>query len=144
MFLPSPGRTPTVLAAAGLKYFTSGSNPDRGPIVVLSNLEKQSPYWWEGPDGEKVLMWYSNSYGHVSAVFGMPPEVKTGRERLPGYLETYSSPEYKANTVMVFGAQWENSDLFPAASPDRRGVEQDLCLPETALCGFCGRAPRSR
>ena len=55
----------SVLAASGLKYFTSGSNPDRGPIVVLSNLEKQSPYWWEGPDGGKVLMWYSNSYGHV-------------------------------------------------------------------------------
>jgi len=126
----------TVLAASGLKYFTSGSNPDRGPIVVLSNLEKQSPYWWEGPDGEKVLMWYSNSYGHVSAVFGMPPEVKTGRERLPGYLETYSSPEYKPNTVMVFGAQWENSDLFPQQAQIADEWNKIYAYPKLRYAGF--------
>jgi len=125
-----------VLAAAGLKYFTSGSNPDRGPIVVLSNLEKQSPYWWQGPDGEKILMWYSNSYGHVSAVFGMPPDIKIGRELLPGYLQTYSSPEYKANTVMLFGAQWENSDLFPQQATIAGEWNKAYAYPKISYAGF--------
>ncbi len=46
----------SVLAAAGLKYFTSGSNPDRGPIVMLSNLERRiallvaRPRWLQDPD----------------------------------------------------------------------------------------------
>lgn len=126
----------SVLAAAGLKYFTSGSNPDRGPIVMLSNLEKQSPYWWEGPDGGKVLMWYSNSYGHVSGVFGMPPDIKTGRELLPGYLQTYSSPEYKANVVMLFGAQWENSDLFPQQATIAREWNKTYAYPKISYSGF--------
>ena len=126
----------TVLAAAGLKYFTSGSNPDRGPIVLLSNLEKQSPYWWAGPDGEKVLMWYSYSYGHVSAIFGMPPEVKTGLERLPGALQTYSSPEYKPNTVMLFGAQWENSDLFPQQARIVEEWNKTYAYPKLRYSGF--------
>jgi len=126
----------TVLAAAGLKYFASGSNPDRGPIVLLSDLEKQSPYWWEGPDGEKVLMWYSYSYGHVSAIFGMPPEVRTGRERLPGALQTYSSPEYKPNTVMLFGAQWENSDLFPQQAQIVEEWNKIYAYPKLRYSGF--------
>ncbi len=126
----------SVLAAAGLKYFTSGSNPDRGPIVTLSNLEKQSPYWWEGPDGGRVLMWYSNSYGHVSAVFGMPPDIKTGRELLPGYLQTYSLPEYKADTVMLFGAQWENSDLFPQQAAIAEEWNKTYAYPKISYSGF--------
>jgi hypothetical protein len=126
----------SVLAAAGLKYFTSGSNPDRGPIVTLSNLERESPYWWEGPDGSRILMWYSNSYGHVGSVFGMPPEVKTGHERMPGYLATYSSPEYKANTVMLFGAQWENSDLFPQQATIVEDWNKTYAYPKLAYSGF--------
>ena len=128
----------SVLAAAGLKYFTSGSNPDRGPIVMLSDLEARSPYWWEGPDGGKILMWYSKSYGHVSAVFGMPPEVKTGRELLPGYLQTYSSPQYKANAVMLFGAQWENSDLFPQQATIVEDWNKVYAYPKLAYSGFAG------
>ena len=128
----------SVLAAAGLKFFTSGSNPDRGPIVMLSNLESQSPYWWEGPDGGKVLMWYSNSYGHVGTAFGMPPEVKTGRELLPGFLQTYSSPEYKADTVMLFGAQWENSDLFPQQATLVEDWNKVYAYPQLAYSDFAG------
>ena len=126
----------SVLAAAGLKYFASGSNPDRGPIVMLSDLEARSPYWWEGPDGGKVLMWYSNSYGHVGTAFGMPPEVKTGRELLPGFLQTYSSPEYKADTVMLFGAQWENSDLFPQQATLVEDWNKVYAYPKLAYSDF--------
>ena len=128
----------SVLAAAGLKYFASGSNPDRGPIVMLSDLEARSPYWWEGPDGGKILMWYSNSYGHVGAIFGMPPEVKTGRDLLPGYLQTYSPPKYTANTVMLFGAQWENSDLFPQQATIVEDWNKVYAYPKLVYSDFAG------
>jgi hypothetical protein len=104
---------PSVLAAASLKYFASGSNTDRGPILTLSNVEKQSPFWWEGPDGGRVLTWYAYGYGHVGYFFGYPPQVKMGRALLPLYLQTFASPQYKANAVLLFGGQGENSDMFP-------------------------------
>jgi hypothetical protein len=126
----------SVLAAAGLKYFTSGSNPDRGPIVMLSDLEARSPYWWEGPDGGKILMWYSHGYGHVGSAFGMPPEVRTGRDLLPGYLQTYSSPAYKANAVMLFGAQGENSDLFPQQASIVEDWNKVYAYPKLVYSGF--------
>ena len=126
----------SVLAAAGLKYFTSGSNPDRGPIVTLSDLEARSPYWWEGPDGGKILMWYANSYGHVGTAFGMPPDVNAGRDLLPGFLQTYSSPKYKADTVMLFGAQWENSDLFPQQGTIVEDWNKVYAYPQLAYSDF--------
>ena len=112
--VPSQGWSyASVLAASGLKYFLSGSNQGRGPILTFSDLEKQSPYWWQGPDGNKVLMWYAYGYGTMSWVLGMPPTVTLGHDVLPRFLQRYTSPEYKSSTVLLYGAQGENSDLFP-------------------------------
>lgn len=126
----------SVLAAAGVKYFASGSNQERGPIVMLSHLSTQSPYWWEGPDGGKVLMWYANGYGHVGGIFGMPPGVTAGRKALPGFLETYTSPDYKADTVMLYGAQWENSDLFPQQASFVEDWNKEFAYPHLAYSDF--------
>ena len=51
----------SVLADAGLKYFVAASDNDNGPILVHGRLNTQSPFWWEGPDGQKILMWYARS-----------------------------------------------------------------------------------
>ena len=103
----------SVLAAAGLKYFVAGCDNDNGPIELFSRLNEQSPFWWEGPDGGRILMWYSRSYSQVWSLFGMPPEIDAGQDSLPIFLQAYSHPNYKANAVLVFGTQYENSDLFP-------------------------------
>jgi alpha-mannosidase len=103
----------SVLAAAGLKYFLAGCDQIRGPILNQSHLQEGSPFWWEGPDGGKVLMWYSDSYGQVGQFFGLPPRVMIGHDALPRFLQVYSTKEYKPSSVLLFGAQWENSDLFP-------------------------------
>jgi hypothetical protein len=126
----------SVLASAGLKYFTSGSNQERGPILMLGDLGPRSPYYWEGPDGGKVLMWYANGYGHVGGIFGMPPGITTGRAALPGYLQMYASPEYKASTVMLYGAQWENSDLFPQQATLAEDWNKAYAYPQLAYSDF--------
>ena len=66
----------------------------------------------------------------------MPPGVRTGREVLPGYLQTYSSPEYKANTVMLYGAQWENSDLFPQQATIVEDWNKVYAYPQLAYSDF--------
>jgi alpha-mannosidase len=126
----------SILAAAGLKYFLAGSNQTRGPILMLSHLEEQSPFWWEGPDGGKVLMWYSNSYGQIGAVFGLPPEVEVGHDTLPRFLQIYSTPEYKLSSVILFGAQWENSDLYPQQASIAGEWNKTYAYPKLIYAGF--------
>lgn len=103
----------SVLAAAGLKYFLAGCDQIRGPILSMSHLQEKSPFWWEGPDGKRILMWYSNGYGQIADFFGLPPQIVTGEDALPRFLQTYPAAEYKPSTMLLFGAQYENSDLYP-------------------------------
>jgi alpha-mannosidase len=103
----------SILAAAGIPYFAAGSNNDRAPVLLLGHLNQNSPFWWEGPDGGKVLMWYSRHYMQMQFLFGLPPLTETGEEILPLFLQMYQHPGYRANAAIVFGTQVENTDLFP-------------------------------
>lgn len=61
-----PGQSwilPTIMAHAGIRFFHMG-----GPVV---NFPFNLPpvFWWEGPDGSRVLTFYNNGYGTAA----MPP-----------------------------------------------------------------------
>ena len=103
----------SVLAAAGLRYFLAGSNNDRAPVLLQGHLNENSPMYWEGPDGKKVLFWYSRHYMQMQFLFGLPPLPETGEEILPLFLQMYQRPEYHASATILFGTQVENTDLFP-------------------------------
>ncbi len=107
------GSYPSVLAAAGLKYFLHASNGYRGPIIMQGRLNEKSPWWWEGPDGRRILTWSSLSYTQSRIMFGLPPQVPAIRDSLPIFLQSYTRADYKSDGVLVFGAQWENTDLNP-------------------------------
>jgi hypothetical protein len=103
----------SILAAAGIPYFAAGSNNDRAPVLLLGHLNQDSPFWWEGPDGGKVLLWYSRHYEQMEFLFGLPPLTETGEEILPLFLQMYQHPGYRASAAIIFGTQVENTDLFP-------------------------------
>jgi len=46
---------PSYLHAMGIKYLAIASDPYRGPVLLYGRLNEKSPFWWEGPDGNKVL-----------------------------------------------------------------------------------------
>lgn len=62
-----PGQSwvfPTLFAHAGIKFYHMG-----GPLVNMTfNLPPM--FWWEGPDGSRLLTLYNNGYGSGQ----MPPE----------------------------------------------------------------------
>jgi alpha-mannosidase len=126
----------SILAAAGLPYFLAGSNNDRAPVLLLGHLNGNSPFWWEGPDGGKVLMWYSRHYMQMQFLFGLPPLTETGEELLPTFLEMYSHPSYHASAAIIFGTQVENTDLFPqqAALADQWNAK--YAYPHIEYSGF--------
>lgn len=103
----------SVLAAAGIQYFLAGSNNDRAPVLLQGHLNENSPMYWEGPDGKKVLFWYSRHYMQMQFMFGLPPLAETGEEVVPLFLQMYQRPSYRAHAAILFGTQVENTDLFP-------------------------------
>jgi alpha-mannosidase len=111
----------SVLAAMGIKYFSAAANSDRGPILLYGRWNTRAPFWWQGPDGQKVLMSYSRQYSQLWFVCGIPPQEASCRQALPAFFQQYESPAYKPDTVLMFGSQFENTDLVPG---EREFVEK--------------------
>ena len=126
----------SVMAAAGLKYFAAGSDNYRAPILLLGRLHEKSPFWWEGPDGGRILMWYSRHYHQVMTLFGMPPQIAGGRDALPRFFQIYSRPDYKSDAALVYGTQVENTDLFPQQASMAEEWNRIYAYPRLRYSGF--------
>ncbi len=126
----------SVLAAAGIRDFAAAANNDRAPVLLQGRLNENSPFWWEGPDGGKVLFWYSRHYEQMEFLFGLPPIVETGEELLPLFLQMYEHPTYRASRVIVYGTQVENTDLFPQQAELAREWNAHFAYPQIEYSGF--------
>jgi alpha-mannosidase len=102
---------PSVLNALGIKYFAAAANSDRGPILLYGRWNTKSPFWWEGPDGSKVLMAYTRQYSQMYFTCGLPPQMANCQQSIPTFLEQFQAPDYKPDTVLMYGSQFENTDL---------------------------------
>src|SRR5213594_2150075 len=122
-----PGQTltfPTVLAASGVRYLATGPNPERAvPLLsaadgAAAGLAGDWPvypqlYWWEGPDGSRVLHWRAYYYGDALR-FGFDVGVDEMARRLSDWLLTnpvFASPGYPYDVALLYGAQWDNAGV---------------------------------
>lgn len=103
----------TLLHDAGVKYFLAASNNWRAPILLQGRWNEKSPFWWEGPDGGRVLMWYSRAYLQLHTLLGGPPSIAAARDSLPVFLQAYARPDYTASSTIIFGSQLENTRFSP-------------------------------
>jgi alpha-mannosidase len=126
----------SILAAAGIKQFLMGGNNILAPVWLQGHLSKNSPMWWKGPDGQKVLMWYARHYQHIQVLFGLPPELSTGYDTLPLFLQMYELPNYRANATILFGSQVENTDLFPQQAELAERWNSIYAYPRLQYSGF--------
>ena len=137
----------SVLGAAGVKYFAAGANDDRGPQPLYGRWQTRSPFWWQGPDGTKVLMAYTRQYSNLWFVCGLPPHEADCRDGLPVFLQTFESPGYRPDAVLMFGSQLENTDLIPGEGEFvRRAIRSSLPGDREPRAGgreavLAGRAP---
>jgi hypothetical protein len=126
----------SVMAAAGLKYFVDASDNWRAPIILFGRVNERSPFWWEGPDGGRILTWVSRHYIQVAALFGLPPQISAGRDSLPVFLQAYNRPDYKSDGVIVYGTQVENTDLFPQQAALASEWNKVYEFPKLRFSGF--------
>jgi hypothetical protein len=101
----------SVLHDAGIKYFVAASNSWRAPVMLLGRWNEKSPFYWEGPDGGRVLMWYSRAYLQAHTLFGGPWRMGSIRDSLPVFLQAYTRPDYTTSTAIIFGTQLENTSV---------------------------------
>jgi hypothetical protein len=99
----------SVLHDAGVKYFLAAANNWRAPILLQARWNEKSPFYWEGPDGKRVLMWYSRAYLQLHTLFGGPPTIAAAKDAMPVFLQSYTRPDYTANSTIIFGSQLENT-----------------------------------
>lgn len=106
---------PQVLADAGIKYLTNGSDPIRGALNPIGHLNFHSPFYWEAPTGAKVLVWSGISYTAVddmtwggwnleSAQSGTySPSILGLTRSLPLFLSQYDRDDFPFDAVLLFG-----------------------------------------
>ncbi len=126
----------SILASAGISYLGAGSDNYRGPVLLQGRLNESSPMWWQGPDGKRVLLWYSRHYMQMQFLFGLPPFIDAGRDTLPLFLQMYSHPGYRASTTILFGTQVENTDLFSQQSELAGEWNRIYAYPHLEYSGF--------
>ena len=126
----------SVLGAAGIKYFVAASNNDRAPMLTQGHLHEKSPFWWEGPDGSRILMWYSRHYHQMWSLFRLPPSVAGGHDSLPLFTQIYNRSDYKSDSIIIYGSQAENSDLFPQQATFADEWNKTYAYPHMHYSGF--------
>ncbi|MEO6966467.1 MAG: glycoside hydrolase family 38 C-terminal domain-containing protein, partial [Acidobacteriaceae bacterium] len=126
----------SILNAAGIHYLVGGSNNYRAPVLLQGRLNEDSPFWWQGPDGKKVLLWYSRIYQQMQMLFGLPPILSAGHDTLPLFMQQYERPGYHADAVILYGSQVENTDLFPQQAELAQQWNARYAYPKMEYSGF--------
>src|SRR5713101_4762041 len=113
-----PGQTltfPMLLAASGVKYLASGPNPERAvPLLPASGTEGTAYpqlYYWEGPDGSRVLHWRAHHYGD-GARFGFEAGPDEMAHRLSEWLlnqPALLAQDWPYDTALLYGADWQDN-----------------------------------
>ncbi len=126
----------SILRALGIKYFAAASNNARAPILLYGRWNEKAPYWWEGPDGSKVLMAYTRQYAQLWFTCGLPPHESSARQSFPTFFQAYESPDYKPDIVPLCGSQSENTDLIPGEVPFVRRWNAQYAYPKIVITTF--------
>jgi hypothetical protein len=102
---------PSLLADAGIQGFALGSNQSRAPLLQNSNLNEDSPFYWEGPDGRRVLAWFARSYLQLSRLMGRQSSADRLRRGVAQMLARYQRAGYPVDAVLLYGLYTDNADL---------------------------------
>lgn len=102
---------PTLLADVGVKGFANGSNQTRAPLLQHSNLNEDSPFWWEGADGRRVMTWFARSYSQFYRLVGDQPSLERLRRTVPQFLARYRRSDYPTDAVLLYGLFTDNADI---------------------------------
>ena len=127
---------PTLFTDVGIKGFSNGSNQSRAPILYRSGLNEDSPFYWEGMNGEMIFMWYARSYVQLKRLtgpgWGGPvSSFDYLNSSVPQFLVRYTRDDYAPDAVMIYGAYVDNAAVPETAeAPVIERWNQDYEYPK--------------
>ncbi len=138
---------PTILAHAGVKFLQIGSNGASG------HLRLPHLFWWEGPDGSRILCNYTPDYGSpMAAPKGWPSKnylamIMTGDNQGPPSLaEVENLRQYAAKNLPGMRVHFGSLDDFARAvlaeQPELPVVRGDM--PDTWIHGWLSMPMESK
>ncbi len=107
------GALPAILEGSGIKYLVHANNQDRGPFRLNGGLHRISPFYWQGVNGGRVLVWLAKMYCELRKVCGSPPLANAAERGLDLWLQEYESDAYAPDAVLLYGQEADNTDLDP-------------------------------
>lgn len=107
---------PQALAKSGVKHFVTGINTFIGAGAEIPL--KDRPFYWEGPDGSKVLSYichdpYIGGSGYVNAFiyYGWGKSVGRAEETVPALLKHLEEAHYPYDSILVmYGMDNKDAD----------------------------------
>ena len=124
---------PSYLQAIGIRYFAISSNPFRGAIIPNGRMNAKSPFWWQGPDGARVLTWFSKQYQQFEGLFTKDNSEAAGVNSLPIFLQTYSTAGYAPDAALVYGTQSDNRPFLASELDFPEQWNKDFAFPNLRI-----------
>jgi len=102
------GTVPMILAGHGIKYLSHGMNFTR---ARGDQEPMQRPFYWESPDGSKVLMWKLAGYAQSAELTDLDDEgnVQLCRDRVSSLISEFARrTDYPFDAILMHGAYGDN------------------------------------
>lgn len=99
---------PMILAGHGIKYLSHGINRHR---AYPKQENYNTPYYWESPDGSRVLVWKTVGYGQSRSIFGRAGDntLEQASKLTNRYLSQYAArTDYPYDAVLMHGSYGDN------------------------------------
>ncbi|MCI0632955.1 MAG: hypothetical protein L0206_03425 [Actinobacteria bacterium] len=105
------GAVPSILTDLGVDGFMGMMNHARARTASTDEIHERSPFWWEGPDGARVLTSFVEGYIQLRSVAGNPPTVAGAADGLSRLCRAYDRDDYAPSDLPVAGSHADNLDL---------------------------------
>ncbi|WP_438479270.1 glycosyl hydrolase-related protein [Oleiharenicola lentus] len=102
---------PGLLGDAGIQSLSIGSNQHRGQILMGSDLAETSPFYWQGADGRRVLVWYTRVYGQLLRLVGDRGTPERLQRSLPQFMARFLREDYPLDSLLLYGLYGDNMDV---------------------------------
>ena len=122
---------PMILAGSGIRYFSSGLNLTRGDS--FGRLFGKSPFYWQGPDGSRVMTWLSPGYGYAQNL-RLADSVQQAAPQVEGFLKGFERKDYPYDAVLAFGGFSDNVPINANLAPVVEQWNKTYAYPKIVLC----------
>lgn len=124
---------PTILAGAGIHCVSVGVNQTRAPLF-RKGIHHKSPFWWEGPDGSRVLTWFSDGYSQAGRI-GLSDGLDRMRSAIEADLAWWDRrDDYPYDAILLHGAYSDNVAIGRGMAESLAEYAQRYAYPKVILC----------